>query len=494
MQFQHIPDNLRVPLFYAEVDNSRANSATPNLRALLIGGKIAAGVAPADVPVIVSGADDARTKFGVGSILALMAAAYRRNDAFGELWALPVSDAGGGAAAAGVLSFTGPATAAGVLSLYIGRQRIAVNIASGMTAAQAATATVAAIAATPDLPVTAAVDGVDAFKVNITARNKGATGNDIVLQLNYRGLAGGEATPAGLACAITAMAGGATNPTLTTALSNLGELDFEFIAMPYADATSLAALKAFLGDAAGRWSWSTQMYGHLLIAYRQDFAGLTTWGLTQNDPHASALGVYGVPDTTWEVAAALAAQTAVSVRADPAQPIREVVLQGVLAPKVEDRFSLGERNTLLFDGVSTFKVSAAGEVVLEKLITTYQKNSFNAPDDSFLDAETMFTLAAVLRRLKGVVTSKYGRAKLVENGTYIPAGSTAVSPNMVRADIVAEYRAMEGALVQDADAFADALVVEKDPANPRRLNVLWPGVLIGRLDIFAVLAQFRLAA
>lgn len=494
MQFQHIPDNLRVPLFYAEVDNSRANSATPNLRALLIGGKIAAGTAPADVPVIVSGADDARTKFGLGSILAMMAGAYRQNDTFGELWALPVADAGGAVAAAGVLSFTGPATAAGVLSLYIAGQRVPVAVTSGMTAAQAATATVAAIAANADLPVTAAVDGADNFKVNVTAKNKGLTGNDIVLQLNYRGLADGESTPAGLACAITAMANGATNPTLTTALSNLGELDFEFIAMPYTDATSLTALKGLLGDAAGRWSWATQLYGHLLVAYRQDFAGLTTWGLTQNDPHASALGVYGVPNTTWEVAAALAAQTAVSVRADAAQPIREVVLQGILPPRIEDRFSLGERNTLLFDGVSTFKVSAAGDVVLEKLITTYQKNSFNAPDDSYLDAETLFTLAAVLRRLKGVVTSKYGRSKLADNGTYIPAGSNVITPNMVRADIVAEYRAMEGDLVQNADAFAAALVVEKDAANPRRLNVLWPGVLMGRLDIFAVLAQFRLAA
>lgn len=494
MNFQKIPDNVRVPLFYAEVDNSRANSATPNLRALLIGGKTNAGTATADEAVIVASPDDARTRFGLGSILARMVAAYRRNDTFGELWAVPVADAGGGAAAAGELSFTGPATAAGVLSLYIAGVLVAVAVPSGMTAAQLAAAVVAAINANTDLPVTAAVDGVDAFKVDITAKNKGVTGNDIDIRLNYRGAAGGEATPAGIACVITAMAAGATNPTLTTALANLGELDFEFIAMPYTDATSLAALKAFLDDTSGRWSWQTQQYGHLFLAYRGDHAALTTWGLTQNDPHASALGVYDTPTTTWEVAAALCAQAAVSVRADPAQPIREVVLQGVLAPPVASRFSLSERNTQLYDGISTFKVSAGGEVVLEKLITTYQKNSFNVADDSYLDAETLFTLAAVLRRLKGVVTSKYSRVKLAEDGTFIPGGSNVVTPKMVRGDIVAEYRAMEGDLVQDGAAFEEALIVEKDAGNPRRVNVLWPGTLIGRLDVLALLAQFRLAA
>lgn len=492
--FQHIPDNVRVPLFYGEVDNSRANSASPNLRALLIGGMLAAGVAVADVPVIVASPDDARLKFGQGSILARMAKAYRDNDGFGELWALPVADAGGGAASLGILTFTGPATAAGVFSLYIAGHRVAVAVTAAMTATQLAAAVILAVNAAVDLPVTAAVDGDDDFVVNLTARNKGVTGDDIDLRLNYLGRSGGEITPAGVGCVITAMTGGATNPTLTNALANMGELPFEVIAMPYTDATSLAALKGLLNDAAGRWSWQTQLYGHLVVAYRGDFAALTTWGITQNDPHATALGIYGVPTTTWEIAAMAAAQAAVSVRADPAQPLREVVLVGALAPALEDRFSLSERNTLLFDGVSTFKVGGGGEVVLEKLITTYQKNSFGVADDSFLDVETLFTLAAVLRRLKGLVTSRYGRAKLVDNATFIPAGSTAVSPNMIRADIIAEYRSMEGDLVQDAAAFAEALIVEKDPDNPRRVNVLWPGVLIGRLDLFAVLAQFRLAA
>jgi phage tail sheath gpL-like len=46
--------------------------------------------------------------------------------------------------------------------------------------------------------------------------------------------------------------------------------------------------------------------------------------------------------------------------------------------------------------------------------------------------------------------------------------------------------------VQNEAAFAAALVVQKNATNPNRVDVLWPGILIDRLDVFALLAQFRL--
>jgi phage tail sheath gpL-like len=73
----------------------------------------------------------------------------------------------------------------------------------------------------PNLPVTAAVNGGVPSKVDITAKNAGADRqrHRHPGQLPRRGL--GEATPAGITPTIVAMAGGATNPTLTTALANL---------------------------------------------------------------------------------------------------------------------------------------------------------------------------------------------------------------------------------------------------------------------------------
>src|SRR5260221_11479648 len=113
--FKQIPSNIRVPLFYAEVDPSHANTAGPNQRALIIGQITSGGAAPPNVPLISAGVADAKTQGGQGSLLALMTGAYRQNDGFGDVWYLPLADDGSAVAAAGNISFTGPASAAGQL-------------------------------------------------------------------------------------------------------------------------------------------------------------------------------------------------------------------------------------------------------------------------------------------------------------------------------------------------------------------------------------------
>lgn len=493
--FQNIPSNLRVPLFYAEVNNSQANTNQVNQRALLIGSMITSGSlegsATPNTAVQIASVTGAKQQFGQGSVLANMAWAYRQSDPFGEVWGLPLADSG--TAATGNIVFTGPATAAGALSLYIAGQLVSVNVTNGMTSAQLATATVAAIAALTDLPVTAAVDGSNTSKVDLTAKSASATGNDIDIRLNYGGTAAGQATPAGISATITAMSGGATNPTLTTALANLANLPFDFIACAYNDSTSMAALTAFLNDTAGRWSWETQLYGHYFVAYRGTNSALGTWGETLNDQHSTAMGIYGSPSPVWNWAASLTGAVAVAARADPGQPLQTVVLGGVLAPPVAQQFSLSQQNALLYDGISTYNCSPAGVVSIQRLITTYQLNLLGQPDDSYLEVETMMLLMYVLRALAAVVNTKYARVKLAADGTRFAPGSNIVTPSIIKADLVAQYQALEyGGYVQQSDVFADNLVVQINATNPNRVDVLYPAILIEQLTTFAVLLQFRL--
>lgn len=494
--FKNIPSNLRVPLFYAEVDNSQANSGQINQRALIIGqvtaAAIAAGTVP-NVPVISQGAADAISVGGAGSMLALMTAAYRLNDTFGEVWYLPLADDAGGTAAAGSIDFTSVATANGTLYFYIGGVRLAMPVLTTQTAAQLATALAALINATPNLPVTAAVNGGVNHKVDITAIHKGVAGNDIDLRVNYLGTRGGEALPTGLAVTIVQMANGAVNPSLTTALVNLGSMTFDFIACPYNDTTSLDALKSTLNDTTGRWAWNQQLYGHFFAAYRGTLGAQTTLGTSRNNQHGTIMGFYDSPTPNWIWAAALTGAAANSLRADPALPLQTVVIQGVLAPPLASRFQLTDQNTLLYDGISTFNVADDGTVSIQNLITTYQKNGFGAADDSYLEVETMYTLMAVLRALATTVTSKYSRVKLADNGTRFAPGSAIVTPNMIRADLIAKYRELEFAgLVQNTDKFKEGLIVQRNPTNPNRVDVLYPAILIDQLRIFALLNQFRL--
>ncbi|TCK39648.1 phage tail sheath gpL-like [Paraburkholderia sp. BL8N3] len=491
ISFPNIPQNLRVPLFYADIDPRNANTGQETQRALIIGQITTGGTGVAGVPRICQGVADAKAVGGQGSMLALMTAAYRARDSFGEVWYLPLADDGAAVAASGSLNFTSAATAAGALSLYIGGQLLSLNVSASQTPAQLATALAAAVTAAPDLPVTAAVDVTTTSKVNFTAKNKGLAGNDIDLRLNYRGTAGGEVTPTGLATTIVAMTGGTTNPTLTAALAALGDQTFDFIALPYTDSTSLDAVKAFLSTATGRWSWSQQLYGQAFAAFRGTLAACQTFGAARNDEHVSVMGFNDSPTPAWIWAADITAAAAVSGRADPAQPLQTVTLATALAPPLQSRFVLTDRNTLLFNGVSTFAVADDGTVSIENLITTYQKNSFGTADNSYLEVETMATLTFVLRQLKSVVTSKYSRVKLAANGTRLTAGNNVVTPATIKADLIAQYQTMEEAgFVQGSSQFAAGLIVEQNAQNPNRVDVLYPAVLINQLRIFALLMQF----
>lgn len=503
LPFKQIPSGsqIRVPGVSAELDPSHANTAAQPFRALIIGQILGAGIAAPNVPLISGGVADAKLQGGQGSMLAGMTAAYQLNDPFGEKWYLPLADAGGATAATGSIAFTGPSTAAGTISLYIGGNlanygqpgAISVAITSGESATAIGAAVAAAVNAVPDLPVSAnAVTGT----VTFTARNKGLVGNDIDIRLNYLGSAGGEALPAGVAAVITAMSGGATNPTLTTALANLPGQSFDFIVSPFTDNTSIAALTAFLNDTAGRWSWETQLYGGVFMAYRGTFSGLTTFGVTMNDQHTSVLGFFDSPSPGYAIAAAVGAQVAVSVRADPTQPItglQGVVLQGILPPLIQSRFSASLRNTLLFDGISTFRVEG-GQVVLEKAITTYQLNTSGQPDNSYLAVETMNQLAFQLRGIRSFLVTTYGKAKLAADGTRAGPTANVVTPSVIRAGIIAWYRGLElNGEAQNSTAFAAALVVQINAQNPNRVDILFTPILMEELEIFALLTQFRLS-
>jgi phage tail sheath gpL-like len=70
-----------------------------------------------------------------------------------------------------------------------------------------------------------------------------------------------------------------------------------------------------------------------------------------------------------------------------------------------------------------------------------------------------------------------------------------VTPKTIRGAVVAHYRELElQGVVQNTPAFRAGLVVEIDAQNPRRVNVLWDGILTNGLRVLAVLNQFRLTA
>ncbi|WP_217430864.1 phage tail sheath subtilisin-like domain-containing protein [Sphingomonas bacterium] len=490
--FKQIPAGQRAPLFYAELDASKANTAAQPQRALLIGQKTAVGSYAPSIPVVAQSTSDARAAAGQGSVLAGMVTAYRASDPDGEMWVLPLADDPAAVAATGSITFTGATTLAQTLSLYIAGRLFSVALAAGQSPAQVAATVAAAIAAVPEATVIAVAA---AGAINLTAKNAGLVGNDIDIRVNYLGAPGGQATPAGLGVVIVAMAGGAANPSLTAALTNMQDTSFDFIACSLTDAPSMAAVTALLSDTApGRWSYATQIYGHCFIAYRGTAGAAAAYATGLNNQHVSCIGYTDSPTPPWRWAAALAGAAASSIRIDPGVPLQYLTLAGVLAPPVASRFSSPIRNnTLLYGGVTTWTADTNNVVTLENVVTTYVTNAAGQTDDSYLEVETLFLLMAILRRLRGVVTTKFARVKLAADGTRAMPGARVVTPAIIRAELIAQYRQLEAeGMVQGSAAFAAALVVEKSATNPNRVDVLLPAVLIDQLRVLAMLVQFRL--
>lgn len=493
--FNRIPSNQRAPFFYAEFDNSMANTATAVQRTLLIGQILPTATAAPGIPQKVSSDSAVAGICGSGSMLHNMMTAYLANDISAEIWILPLSDgATGTTAATGKLQVVTAAAATGVLSLYIAGVRVQLTVVSTDDKVAVATAIAALINSQSKLPVTAAIDAGATDTVNLTAKNKGAHGNSIDIRLNYLEAAGGEETPQGMELEITPMAAGAGAPELTDALGNLQDRAFDFIVNPYTDTASLDAMKEFLSDATGRWSYAQQLYGHSFGALAGTYGSLSAAGEARNNQHETLLGIKGSPTPAYLWAPALTGAIAPSLRNDPGRPTQTLTISGVLAPPLEERFALTERNNLLYSGISTFTVADDGSVQVEKTITTYQKNKFGDADDSYLNIETLFLLMFVTRFLRTQVTSKFGRMKLANDGTRFAPGSAIVTPNVIRAELIAQYRTLEyNGYVQDAAEFAKTLLVERNSSNTKRIDVLWTGTLIDQLEIFALLNQWRRA-
>lgn len=494
ISFNNIPANIRVPLFYAEMDNTQAGYFTQNKRTLLIGQKLTAGTAVVNTPYLVSTSDQAKTLFGVGSMLARMHALYRQQDAIGEVWCIAVADAGAGVQATGTITVTGPATGAGTINLYIAGQRVQVAVASGDAATAIATAINAAINAATDLPVTSTVASA---VVTVTCRWKGLTGNDIAIGDSFRGNAGGEVLPGGVSLAYTGsgfLTTGATNPTLSnTAITAMGDEEYDYVIHPYTDSANLDAFQTEYNDSTGRWSYARQVYGHCYTALRGALGALTTAGGLRNDPHHTIAAIdVDCPAPVWEYAAAYGGRNAVYLNVDPARPTQTGELTGIIAPRAGKRFLMTERQSLLNYGIATSYISG-GVVRVERAITTYQKNAWSQSDPSYLDSETLHQLTEITRRLRNRITQKYPRHKLANDGTRFGAGQAIVTPNVIRGELVAAYAEMEDiGLVENAALFAKYLVVERNAGNPNRIDVLLPPDLTNGLRIFGMLVQFRL--
>ena len=488
VEFNQIPANLRVPLFYAEV-NSGPNAYQGPSRLLVIGQKTAAGSMASNEVRLFD--DDAQTLAGPGSQLAEAAIWARENHPVGEIWLAALADPAGVAATKTITVDVGILGSSGTAVIYVAGERVEVAVGSTDTNNTVAANISAAINLgyrkfnrSLTFPYLASVAS---NVVTLTARNVGALGNKAEVSKNMLGNEGTLQTYLTIADGVT----GTGTPALDTALANCGDIEFDWIAAPYADTTSLDTIQTFLSDASGRWSPLKQLYGHYLSALFDTYGNLATAGVARNDRNASIMGVPNSASPPWRWSAAIGGAVAkdknLGGEVDQAyrisKPLQTLPLVGIRAPTRGTEFDITQRNTLYQDGISGFRVMVDGTVLLDRVVTTYRLNAWSQPDITWLDVETRAQMVYFVRYMKQRITQKYGRHALANDNPGNQQGI--VTPRVLKAECVHVYMELEqGGLVENSDLFARSLIVERS-SDPNRVNAYLPVDVVNQFRVFA---------
>lgn len=477
IQFNQIPGNIRVPFVRFEV-NAGQSPYQSIQRLLLIGQKTAAGTATTEVPLLVTQNEDGL--FGPGSMLASMYKVARAQAPFQEIWAVPLVDVAGSTAAVGSITCAVP-TAATSIVVYIGGFRVTFPVNELMANTDVATAMVANINACPGIIASAAVDGTVASKVNVTARNKGTIGNTMRIETR---LYADDGDAADTLLTIVQPTGGAGDPLLTNTIANLGDNQWDWIVNPYCQDALLVQMETWL---EGRWGPMSQRYGHQITAYSGTAGAVQTFTSSRNSWHTSVMPACRAPQPTSLWAAAVGGVVAQHLQTPPelSLPLQTIELIGILPPKaVADQWSTVQLQSFYYAGASGYRVQD-GAVQIDRLITTYQRNAWGSPDQTWLDINTIAQLMYGLPYIMQYMTSTYPRAALVDSNPNNIQGF--VTADDIRNAFIHAYKGLESiGVFENSTTFAQLLICERNAQDPNRVDTYLPLDHVNQLRVLAV--------
>ncbi|HAT7513534.1 TPA: phage tail protein [Kluyvera ascorbata] len=491
MALGSIPDDIRVPLVYIEIDNSQALSSAPaqSRKVIVIGHQMDAGTAAVLTQNRITSDGMAEQLYGKGSMLAEMLKMYRKANKYTETWAMGLADLASGAAAKATLTVTGTATAAGTLALMINGVSVQVGVGSGDNKDAVATAIVEAVNSLPATMVTAALAAGKTDTVELVANWNGVSGNAMDVRLNYYP---GEQLPSGISVTATAFSGGTGTPDIAAVVAALGDDWYTDIIFAFNDTQSLNTIRDELVE---RWGPLKMIEAQLWSGYRGTHAETGTYGDARNDWLISSMSTNIAPQPHWIWAASYGGIASYYLAIDPARPLQTLVMPGILAPSKEVRWDMPERNLLLHDGMATHFVDAGGNVCIEREITMYRVNQYGDPDTSYLDVQSPATLGRIRYIIKNRFSTRYPRHKLAGDDVLdlLDPGQPVMTPKIARAELldIALTELVPAGLVEDFDDYKETLDVDVDSDDPNRLNFIAHPNLVNQLRVLAGLIQFK---
>ncbi|MDR0876575.1 MAG: phage tail sheath protein [Treponema sp.] len=479
---RQIPANLLVPGQYQEIDNSLAGSQGDIKKALMIGLMTGEGTAGPGKPVQVLSETKAHQLFGQGSHAAIMAATFLSLNKVEELWVLPVAEAQAGTAWKKVFSVTVSTAVAGAVSILINGKKMTAAIEADADAEAVAAAIVACINSDITLPVTAEAD---AGSVTVLSTVKGTAGN-------YNAVSIAAETSSGITITDGQKTPGANDPAID--FSRLGEVRYNFMASAF---DSVDAIRASSDELESRYGAMRQIGGRMYIGLAGELGSVSESGtmLGQaeevNSPHIMLVPRGKNPELPCVWAAAWCAIACRILADDPAANTYDTKIPGLLGG-VE--FTADERQKLLQAGIATYRLDTTGNVLIERLVTSYTENTDGGRDTSYLDVQVTETVDAVRTYINAEAKKRFKTWKLAGTEENFGSGAKVMTAGVFRsflAELYSEVFIKAFQWCQDFDGYKKSIIVEVKQDSKTRLEYQHQPNLIGQFYIGAGLLQFK---
>ena len=495
----------------ASVQNVQFKAGANNLprKILIIGTYRPANTSVvAGVPVLITSPEDAGYQFGFGSMIHRLAIKAFLGSQGVETWVLPQAEIQGAAAAAGAVTFSASSVAAGTVYIYIAGELVgSLATTASETASDIATAFAAAVTAQTALPVSAAVDGSNPAKVNLTAKSKGPWGNKITIStnLNY-----GDSTPTGLTITVTSMSAGAGVPTMADALADLGTGDYanekfftDVVHGYLQDTTTMDAVANYVGQG----NTATGLYDKLIGRPFRCLMGDTVSGsgglsaliaLGNGRTYDRANGVIAVPGSMShpaEIAAQALGIMAMVNNDRVAQHYLGMILSGVHVGATADRWtsSFDSRNTAVNAGISPTRV-VNNMVTMQNVVTFYHPSNIPSTSNGYRSMRNISILQNILYNIRANFEQEsWQGVSIVADKNAVGSITDKVKVRDI-SDVKSDLIALANAFASQAWLYTASYSVANISVSIRPgttgFNTILPVILSGECDILDNLVQF----
>jgi phage tail sheath gpL-like len=430
-------------------------------------------------------ANEVGSTYGFGSPLHLAALQLLpvNGDGIGSipLTVYPLVDDGAATAAAGDITPTpGSIVEASYYVVVNNIRSAAFTVEVGDAVADIVGKMVTAINAESTMPVIAA-DGTT--KLDVTAKWKGPTGNDIYLEVTST--TGGVATGSGVTWAFTQPTGGATNPSVTAALAQVGDVwETMFVnCLDIADTTTLDEYAAF-----GEGRWGALTHKPCMFFTGNTEATLAT-AITVSDARGTdrtngQLVSPGSNDLPFVVAARQAARMLVVANENPPVAYGGQRATGLVPGVDGDQWTYAQRDTAVKSGSSTIKV-VDGVVTLEDIVTFYHPTGDPLPAYSY--AVDNVKLMNIIFNTDIIFSDPAWKSAPLIPDDQPTTNSAARKPKDAKAAIASLIDSLAlAAIISDPETAKGTIVAEINGSNPKRLDVTYTVQLSGNTKIISV--------